>query len=170
MNRFRFSLKWLLAAIAFIALGCAALAHASPLWEMVVASLGWCLILTAVLAGIFRRGGSQAFAIGFVVALAGYLLLVARFEHRELGNYGSSRLATTAVLRHLHAAVSHRAPYSEAQPANMVIGPVMDPLFVCFRAIGQWLWSIVFGLLGGLLARHFYTQRERDRLQSSAAA
>jgi hypothetical protein len=161
MNRFRFSLKWLLAAIAFIALGCAALANASAFWEMVIVSLGWCLILTAVLAGIFRRGSSQAFAIGFVVVLVAYLLIDARFEYRDRGN----RIATTAVLRHLHSAVIREVPY-EPQPTIMVIRPQWG----YFRPIGQWLWSIVFGFVGGLLARHFHTRRERDRLLSSAAA
>jgi hypothetical protein len=66
MRRFRFSLRWLLAVVAFIAAACTALVNASAIWLTALTTFTSSLLLLALLAVIVSRGARQAFAIGFL--------------------------------------------------------------------------------------------------------
>jgi hypothetical protein len=75
MSNIQFSLRHLLVAVAFVAVGCTALLNANPWWVRGswLATVG--LLFVAVVQAIFRRGERRAFWTGF--AIAGWLCIVA---------------------------------------------------------------------------------------------
>ena len=71
VSPFQFSVRQLLAAIAFVAVGAAALRNANDYWMSGIWAFVSLLLAVVILLVIFRRGQSQAFWIGF--ALFGWL-------------------------------------------------------------------------------------------------
>jgi len=63
---FRFSLRELLLAVTFIAVGCAALKFAGDAWMIAISSFTLLLFMAAVVIVLVGRGPRQAQAIGFV--------------------------------------------------------------------------------------------------------
>ncbi|HZL91665.1 MAG TPA: hypothetical protein VFB96_25060, partial [Pirellulaceae bacterium] len=75
---FRFSLRQLLLATAFVAIGCYALRWASPWWAIVLFYAGLTLIVVGILIAINRRGESRSFWAGFAMCGLAHMLLVFR--------------------------------------------------------------------------------------------
>ena len=71
---FRFSLRWLLAAVAFVGLAITALIRPAPLWAGLILLIASCLFLWSLLAVVVWRGQQQAAAVGFVLFGTVYLL------------------------------------------------------------------------------------------------
>jgi hypothetical protein len=79
--RFRllsFSLRQLLLATTFVAVGCYALRWASPWWSIVLFYAGLVLIVGGILAAINRRGETRSFWAGFAICGILHMLLVFR--------------------------------------------------------------------------------------------
>jgi hypothetical protein len=101
---FQFSIRQLLVAVAFVAIGAAALRNANSYWMSAVWAFVPLLLAVAILLAIFRRGQSQAFWIGF--GLFGWLyfalVLVAYWPtSANVGRYdplASYQLATTKLI------------------------------------------------------------------------
>lgn len=74
-NRLHFSLAGLLGAVAFVAVGCAALRYASDWWASGVLTLAVGLLLGGTLALFLRPGRPRAFWAGFALFGWAYLLL-----------------------------------------------------------------------------------------------
>lgn len=79
-----FSLKWLLAAVAFVALACVALLHASPLWGACAYAVALLLMLAAPVCVFYRREARRAFWVGFAVFGWGFFALLAMAEIEAL--------------------------------------------------------------------------------------
>lgn len=77
-----FSLKWMLAGVAGVALGCVALLYASPVASGIAYTVTTVLLLTAVVGGIVLQKEARAFWVGFAVFGWGYVALVS-FEALE---------------------------------------------------------------------------------------
>ena len=79
--RFRllsFSLRQLMLATAFVAVGCYALRWASPWWSIVLFYAGIVLIVGGILVVINRRGETRSFWAGFAICGILHMLLVFR--------------------------------------------------------------------------------------------
>jgi hypothetical protein len=91
----RFSLKWALAAMAYVALAAAAISAKSPLladllWAMTILALCYAMIL----AWIVRRE-RRAMAAGFVVALAANLICLYLAPSHALSSHALSAFGYT---------------------------------------------------------------------------
>ena len=69
----RFSLKWMLAAVAFVGFGCVALCNANEAWAGAAMGLTVVVLLAAILAAIYSQ--PRAFYIGVCVFGWSYLVL-----------------------------------------------------------------------------------------------
>lgn len=119
MSRFQFSVRWLLGLVALVAVGCAALFHASPLWTSVVLTVTSALLLTAIVAAACRRGRARAFWLGFAVLGWGYFWVAGGMTDLPIpGSWplsfftqsGEPPLATTRLLRWSYGKLFPSAP------------------------------------------------------------
>ena len=74
MSPWQFSLRHLLVAVTFVAIGCTALLNANGWWHAGIWTAAVALLTLAVLLVIFLRGQRQSFWIGF--ALVGWLAVI----------------------------------------------------------------------------------------------
>src|SRR4051794_18630455 len=118
MNRMRFSIATLLAWVALLGVGIAALRGGSPLWGNALFSLAIGTLTVAVLAAVYRRGRRRAFWVGFASCGWAYLLLALGPGNESLAG---PFLVTTAVLDLLYPKVV--PPLPAATPANPATAP-----------------------------------------------
>jgi hypothetical protein len=74
----QFSLRQLLLATTFVAIGCYALRWASPWWSIVLFYAGLLLIVAGILIAINRTGETRSFWAGFAICGILHMLLVFR--------------------------------------------------------------------------------------------
>ena len=173
----RFSLKWMLAAVAFVGFVCVALYNANEVWAM--AAFGFTLIVLLVaLVGAFH---SKSFYIGVAVFGWGYLVLAYVPQFRE----SVRPVAATDALLDVMCKTMQRdiafdpnslnnginvdasgeySPFTfgnSPDVANLVLSvrPTRAvyrmPIQKHFRAVGHSLFALVFGLIGGAVGRCF---------------
>jgi hypothetical protein len=172
----RVSIAQLLWVVLFSGVALAALRSASDLWAALLFTLTATSLLVAVLGAVYRPRGRRAFWLGFALFGWAYLLLGLVPEAR-------SQLATTRLLDDVYARVLGRdgltitlAPRPGGNQVASLDGstPVMaweiasnsfvissGPRAESFRRIGNSLFSLLFALLGGLLARRFHAAGDR---------
>jgi hypothetical protein len=164
----RFSLKWLLIAVAFVAVGLVALLQANNVWRVAFENASLFALLVATSAAVYSLGERRAFCFGFVMFGLTYFLFGFFSNSRE-------RLLTTTGLRAIHPklfeAKSDVIPFEEpidgdvVGTATMLPGGVnarvmiVRPRLTDFIAVGNAVVCMVFGLLGGVIARAFYRRR-----------
>jgi hypothetical protein len=107
---FQFSVRQLLIAVAFVAIGAAALRNANSSWMCAWWGVLPLMLAVAILLAIFRRGQSQAFWVGF--ALFGWLylavVLVAYWPTANAARYDPlayHQLATTKLIDWAYARI-----------------------------------------------------------------
>jgi hypothetical protein len=161
----RISLRQLLILVAAIALAIVSLRYATPWWQAVVGLLLMVLFFAAVIAAIFERGPRQAFAIGFVVVVFGYAIMLAngRKSFSPNGNtltyeelHGAGYLPTTVVLGELYDVFYREGGNRYASPK------AGSPSQSNFARIGHCWWALLLGYLGGSFARRL-DERRRSR-------
>jgi hypothetical protein len=98
--------------LGLVAVGCASLKYAGEVWWIVLSSVMLAGFLAAAVVAVVGRGVMQARAIGFVLCVAIYMLLLwsAPIERDgttslEFESY-TGKLPTTKLLGRLHAALS----------------------------------------------------------------
>jgi hypothetical protein len=162
-----------------VAVGCASLKHAGEVWWMVLSLAMLAGFLAASVAAVVGRGPLQARAIGFVLCVTTYLLLIfwsAPFNDdgtvsREF-DPGTAHLPTTKLLTRVHAALSTQTWINVAtgQPIprfdphagmglNVVSVDSLDRSY--FMAIGHLLWAFLIGYLGSRLAAWIDARRRQ---------
>src|SRR5262245_24174438 len=72
----RFSLKWILVGVAYVAVAAAAFSQTTWVYADVLWAASLLAVVYAALIAAFARGRRQAAAVGFVVASACFLLCV----------------------------------------------------------------------------------------------
>jgi hypothetical protein len=166
----RVSLWELFLVLGLVAVGCASLKYAGEVWWIVLSSVMLAGFLAAAVAAVVGRGAMQARAIGFVLCVAIYLLLVfwsAPFNDdgttsREF-DPATAHLPTTRLLLPLHAALSTQIwidastgrPMPNFDPHSGIglnVHSVDSVNRVHFMAIGHLLWAFLLGYLGSRLA------------------
>jgi hypothetical protein len=95
MQRFRFSIWSLMAAIVLLAAAFAALRTPTPLWGNFWFSVDLICLVLAILAAVYRRGADRAFWVGFAAfGWVYFVLALAPWFQREMG----FQLLTTTLL------------------------------------------------------------------------
>jgi hypothetical protein len=130
----RFSLKWLLAGMAYVALAAAAISQESQtpanfLWAVTIA-VGFC----ALMAAVYSRGAGRAYWIGFVglFAINGLFLHVA-----------PSRMPSNIVVTQFGYDVT-----TDGRVSRPGYGTYAAPVIRVPNAVG----TMIAGLIGGALA------------------
>ncbi|MBI3463731.1 MAG: hypothetical protein HY000_11845 [Planctomycetes bacterium] len=180
MKLFRFSLRGLLVAVAFIAFACAAVRFATDFWADAMFTLMMTVLLAAVLGIVFRRGEQRAHWIGFCVFGWGYLALV-------FGPWFQviivPRLLTSHCLLYLHPKLQQWLGPGWCDSSHAIIYPVAftseglplyagdtgkvirnnlimaSPPISNFETIGHSLFTLLFAAVGSLVASWFYRSR-----------
>jgi hypothetical protein len=130
--RFRllsFSLRQLMLATAFVAIGCYALRWASPWWSIVLFYAGLFLIVAGILVAINRGGETRSFWAAFAICGILHMLLVLR---PGLEN-GIPALHTTAFVTTWASAYT----YNRIKPQLKVVPIPTDPA-VLGTIRGRW--------------------------------
>jgi len=163
MGTLRFSLCSLFAAVAVVALGCMALANPSNTWMSITFSAAVALLFFAVLACLFGRFSARAFWGGFAVVGWGYLWAQGSLPF-DVKNYNNEAqeydpFITTRLLCLLAEAKGPGWPENADSPYT--INDI--DLYTRFRftCIGQSLWAIVLGFIGGVVGHILYVKRQR---------
>jgi hypothetical protein len=123
----RVSLRELLLVVAFVALAIASLKYASEWWRVIVTGITILAFVAAAISAVVDRGSRQAFAVGMLIAMAIYavLLLNGRDFTSRPGNGNSNveftarftqtnsigNLPTTFLLSRLYAKIRQREWY-----------------------------------------------------------
>jgi hypothetical protein len=166
----RVSLWELFLVLGLVGVGCASLKYAGEVWWIVLSSAMLAGFLVGAVAAVVGRGAMQARAIGFVLCVAIYMLLV--FWSAPFNDDGTTsrefdpdtaHLPTTKLLLPLHAALSTLIWIDASTGKPM---PNFDPHTgtglnvysvdsinrAYFMAIGHLLWAFLIGYLGSRLA------------------
>ena len=179
---FQFSLRAVLIVVALIALAIVSLQFASPGWQTAVSGVTFVVFWAAAIAAIVDRGPRQVFAIGIVVSMAIYgLVLFAlpregapNWQYHTEFNPDTGRLPTTRLLAPIYHAIVEVSWYNMttgrkvAGPGPLAVGDTPPAANVTlsespdrntFMAIGHLWWAIVLGLFGGWFGRFVYLRR-----------
>ncbi len=119
----RVSILGLLAWIALLGVGLAALRSPSPLWAAFIFSVALATLTISVLAAVYRRGRRRAFWVGFATCGWAYFLLT---FGPEVTSQFRSELFTTALLEILYPhTVSPTVPAAMAPERSPSTGRVI---------------------------------------------
>lgn len=115
----RVSLRDMFVLVAVVAVAIVSLLFASPVWQAIIGVAVTLSAIVAVIVSLVDRGPRRAFAIGFAVAMFGYLLVVHNAKNFNVERFplGSSapnpelsvyngRLPTSVTLQYLYAGIS----------------------------------------------------------------
>jgi hypothetical protein len=180
----RFSLLALIGFVALAAVGCAALVNANDAWLVAVSTVTFAIVTAAIIVGLLGHGTSRAFAVGVAVASLAFLLLIYFGLANE--NSGSGHIGTTRALNRVYSAAATEMPGSPTtgpppvmyyppapnaptgQPAfntytlsggTLTITSLTMPARDYFMQIGQQLWALLIGCLGGVFASWLWRRR-----------
>jgi hypothetical protein len=170
MPKFRISIAGLLGIVAVMAIWLAGMRSASSLWTTSAATVTLTLLLTALLAAFLLSGTDRAFWAGFAVFGWSYLLLVNwDWIGGQFGHDLTSALSeiADAMLDDVPppAAASPSAPFTPPLPAPSSSGQALQLARARqiklgnFVQIGRMALSLLFGLLGGAIARSLAQRR-----------
>jgi Zn-dependent protease with chaperone function len=184
---FRVSLRGMLILVAFFAIAIVSLVYANDFWVSVVTGILMVAFLGALIVAFVDRGFSQAFAIGFVLAILTYGIALFSERSTRGGNVVSNdRLPATRTLNWLYRRVE-RGGYVDASgkplpnynPANdprafpggggFVGAGGFNPVYyrqlpddAKFRAVGHCWWALLLGYGGGMFAMYVHRRRMRN--------
>ena len=152
-DRFRFSITSILAITAVCAVGMMSLRTGGWFWARLWFSLVLVIQLTSVLGVVYRSGSARAFWIGFALFGWTYMAIsvVPAFRIAEYQLFG----------RELADSLKEYAP---AQNPGLVIQA--RELGIPIFTFSQTLTStsvLAFAVLGGFIARWFYSTRKESR-------
>jgi hypothetical protein len=193
----KFSIRDLLFLIAVISVACAALANTGIWWHSIVVTATLIGMTGLVIWGTLNSGSRRAFACGWLLFAAGYLMLVfgpwtgsnlggsfittkglAELERRGLGDKPSP-----FVLNHgqeandldLDLGFIDIVTYNTAVLSTIPQTTIWDPSgrnwgqrVTTFHSTGHWLFASVFGYIGAHLAAFLYRRREAYGTSGSA--
>jgi hypothetical protein len=133
MRRARASIAMLLAYVALVAVGLAALRVSSRLWANVGFSLAVTSLVAAIAGVIYRRGAGRAFWVGF--ALFGWSYLIMAFGPSPY-NAWRDLLVTTPVLVILEDYLQD--PLTSTAPGRLLVPAAARPRRALFVELTPW--------------------------------
>ncbi len=154
MKGFRFSLWSMFLSVAAVAIVCAALVKPTFAWGMAFQAAALAVLTFAVLAALVsERGAARAFWIGFAVVGWGNLGL-----HRiQLSEISLTNRISDWLMDVIHAypSASPFPPSPDSAAARIMFA--RD----AFSYLVVWIWPLLLGFVGGVVARQLYLRRER---------
>jgi hypothetical protein len=155
---FRVSLREMFLLVAATALAIVSLLTASFLWQSIIGLAAMLAAMIAMIVTFVDCGPRRAFAIGFAVAMLGYLFVVLnareimpanRFgsdnRNVEFGVYEyGARLPTSVALQYIYAGIS-RTKYFDAKTGERIPESESAKLSL----VGEWFGGVGGGGLGG---------------------
>lgn len=169
----RFSVRWLLWAVAFVGAAIAGLLNANWYWHRAFESLGLVFVLTAVAAAIYSNGKRRAFWVGCLLFGGPYFLLSLGFVERY--RWGE-RFITTVMLEYMYQSVFEphtfdippeggRIDYDALSEQRLPDGTLRvfgrRPSWSSYSEVGNAVLCIPFALFGGALASWFYRRPDQ---------
>src|SRR5262245_19512586 len=151
MNGLRFPLISLFAFTALAAVSCAALVNPTEVWTIEIVTCVVASLFFGGLVAMHGEGTGRAFWQGYTLTGWSYLALVFvlnvadHFMETETNSY----LATSRLVQWLCNA---RWP----SPFVVSVTPVMPEAWWYTYVIGECLWAVVLGLIGGVIACNLY--------------
>jgi len=137
--------------MALIGIFCVAFRTPTRFWAGASLALMLTLILTGVLVSIHRTGGTRAFAVGFVLFSAGYLVGLALLNSRfgfdtptsSFGDWLSDRIHPPGTM--------NKSPGGPPKPMPYNIWT--------FRDIIRCAMACLFGIAGGVISQLLFATR-----------
>jgi hypothetical protein len=161
----RFSMKWLLGAVAFVGLSIVALLNARWYWHSGLMNV-LLVLLAASLAGMIYLGrDGRAFCGGFFIFGMFYFLFATQWWKLEREWRFMPTSGLSALHKHTFVAKNETIPPSGFQgggdivsrgqplPNGSVPAMVVRPSHEAFVGVGNTLLCFLFALLGGVVAR-----------------
>jgi hypothetical protein len=144
MRKVRFTIGGIMAVVLVLAVGFAALKSANGVWAGVILMMTYGALSLAIVAVLCCRDVQRVWWIGFAVFGWGYI----RSASGWLSPFPLGNLPTVALLDWLSAqlGVVHEPDFQH----------MMNSENVGFIQISNCLWAMLFGILGGVLARAFF--------------
>jgi hypothetical protein len=169
-----FSVRWLLLTVAFVGLVFAGMLYATEHWVAGVNGLFLIACLFCVVVAIYGLSEHRAFAVGFLCFGLPYFAVT----NKILGDTPERYIITHFALETLHPSVTRLSEipttensgfYTDAEkalerarkdgwsrfykPGGGVVIQIVRPIEVHFVELGHAFCAIVFGVLGGSVAR-----------------
>ena len=145
----RFSLKWLLALMAYVALAAAAATNEAWYYADLLTGITFLATMYAILCAILARGRSRAVALGFAIVSTSYILCV---------EFAPSHVPTSEIADSLYGHLPSFGPSYTDPTTGQRLTPVGNrQLFVARRAfssIATMLAGLIGSALGALAARN----------------
>jgi hypothetical protein len=165
----RYSLARLLVAVAFVAVFCAALARPSRGWAQAATSFTFLALLVAVVAALFSRGRSQAFAGGMLVFGAAFFYLF------MMGGGNVYQHFPHSLVTWSRDAILGERPPSPDDPSKYATRAAFETAFVtaiepireyerkqrAYMEIAYSLIVLLFAIIGGYVGVFFHSRQER---------
>ena len=182
---FRLSLRELLVFVALVACALASLRFASDGWLQIVVGITMLVFFAMLIRAAVDRGPRQVFALGFVLVMASYGIIIMQSpgtggvlnESREFDPW-RGRLPTTRLLRYAKRAFDDSKwidditgqEIPDYDPSSAVGPNIPLPGFggvhyrevpprEFFFPIGHCWWTLLLGYLGGRFAMFVYARR-----------
>lgn len=165
MSVLRFSLRWLLLFVAFVAVGLLSLQYASFLFSGCLWVVWLAFLMVAILGAVYRRKQRRAFWLGCCVF---------GWSFAAFGTVsGDKTTALDQAIQSVYEKIewNTRADSATAQahfqsggkavmggPINIVYFPREKP----FKNAVETLVGFVVAFIGGVVAQWFYASRDRD--------
>ena len=189
----RISLREMFVLVAAVALAIVSLVYASSLLQAAVSLIALLVGLAAVILGIIDCGPRRAFAIGFSVAMIGYLVVVlncqrmaAQQTNQFVFETNRPHLPTWLLLDYFYEGINRSGNYDvitnelipESEKLVQVPGTMGGakqtgaghgvwyqelPPREIYMATGHLWWALLFGYIGGHFARFIYKRRAAEQ-------
>jgi hypothetical protein len=178
----QFSLKWLLIAIAFVAVSLVALLNANDLWRIGLRTAVLFSVLIAIIGAVASAAATRLFCVGYAIVALPFLT-------NFLGADWGSDLITHSALSEVHGKLFSPKEETVAQQDvmgfpgnnfdgdlvgvrnfdgnnNTAIASVIRPKKRHFAEVGHAVLSALLGVVGGIVAVAFYRRRTRPAASS----
>lgn len=164
MIGFRFSMRWVFAAVAYFALLAAALTDGSIHWFASLALITVFAMLVSLLGIVYRRDEQRSFWVGFAVFGWAYLIMC---HVPPLAN----ALPTSDFFWELYPLFRRTAPIDPLKPTPAWVrttdsenGRTVAVIVMQqdFRRLGHSVCTLLVAFLGGALGRWFYLSMTRQ--------
>jgi hypothetical protein len=185
----RFTVRGLLAVIAFFAVAFASLKFANEIWLAILSSVALLLLMAIAIVAFVGLGAMRAFAIGYALCVVIYGGAVYVSEKDEF-DPARGGLPTTLMLRpvftgpvqHTYTDMSGKPmPRNYVPPQNSrrrtgfmsggtIVLTAEHPSREVFMTIGHLLWAVILGFIGGQFAGFVYARGERQAELADRAA
>jgi hypothetical protein len=155
MHRWQFSLRTILLFVVAASVALAAMRFATAAWASVIVTATMLTLFASVALAVCRRGERRYFWIGFAICGTGYFV-VAMTPFQIVEHLATSKAVT--FLRDKFHPYQYLPPLKNPRDASEVA--TRDNLWrdhgervANFRWIGECVWTLILGAIGGMLVR-----------------